>query len=296
VRQHIGALKSALAWAASRGLIEESPIKKVELPAIGRARQKRPRGRPTPVQVHALLETCWQADERGLNPNSKGRRAWLVPQYPLLWTLIRTGARRGELVAMIRDDYRPGEMLLRIREETTKTRRGRPIPLSVEDLAVLDRLLAIQDLRIPGRSPRDLLFLSPWGSRLSPRNITRWINSLMRTAGVAKFNDRGEVICLHSLRHWAADTLARHNLLAGQALLGHQSIKTTEGYLHEPDIGFLRQAMAMVPVPHVPTHPIEVSPQSEGRSPRAIKQTTLLVAQGVARPTGFEPVTPSLGN
>lgn len=130
VRQTVGALKTALGWAVKRGLIDRSPIDAVQLPAVGRARQKKPRARPTPAQVYALLESAWRADERGMNDTRPGQGRWIIPQYPLLWTLIRTGARRGELVAMIRDDYRREEMLMRIRAETAKTRRGRLIPLA----------------------------------------------------------------------------------------------------------------------------------------------------------------------
>jgi site-specific recombinase XerD len=72
----------------------------------------------------------------------------------------------------------------------------------------------------------------------------------------------------HQLRHAFADRVTRQaGLRASQALLGHASIQTTEGYLTKPSPDELVAAMAQVTLgaPGQPFgHPLVDRPQGPG--------------------------------
>ena len=242
VRGHVAALKTALAWAVEQEIIERSPLGKLRLPAIGRARQTRPRGRPDSEQIAALIGAASAQDHAAADG---------IPQLPLLWTMIRTGIRRGEAIAARRGDYDRRARVLRIRAESAKTKRGRVLPLEDEDCAAIDGAIAATDRLLGRQLDTAPLFRSRRGARLQPRNVSRWMDGLLRAAGVPKRNAAGEAICLHSLRHAAADSLAATNLRAAQLLLGHTTSRTTEGYLHSTDADYLRAAIQGLPRPDV---------------------------------------------
>jgi integrase len=53
------------------------------------------------------------------------------------------GLRREELCALRTEDLDPGQRMLRIRAETTKTRRERIVPYSVSTAALLHQYLLV---------------------------------------------------------------------------------------------------------------------------------------------------------
>lgn len=136
--------------------------------------------------------------------------------------------RREELCQLQSDDIDPAHRLLRIRAETTKSRRERILPYS----AVSGGLLRIYLRHRQGiASTRGPLFLSE-----SPRNysvpLTLWtwskvIRSIALRAGVPAFST-------HTLRHLCLTDLARMgwDLHEIAHLAGHQNLDTTKQYVH----------------------------------------------------------------
>jgi len=168
---------------------------------------------PTDAQWRALLEVA--AGE------SLRNRLMLALAYD-------AALRREELCLLATDDLDPAHRMLRIRAETTKTRRSRVVPYS----AVAGQLLA--RYLVHRRSitvSRGALFVSE-----SPRNradgVSPWtwskvVRSIADRAGLSQFST-------HTLRHLCLTDLARSDweLHAIATFAGHQRTQTTQRYIH----------------------------------------------------------------
>ena len=168
---------------------------------------------PTDAQWRAVLEVA--ADDPLRN------RLMLALAYD-------AALRREELCLLQTDDLDPAHRTLRVRAETTKTRRGRVVPYS----AVAGQLLAAYlTHRRTITTARGALFVSE-----SPRNraagVSPWtwskvVRSIAVRAGVDAFST-------HTLRHLCLTDLARSGWELHQiaTFAGHQSTQTTLRYIH----------------------------------------------------------------
>jgi len=138
------------------------------------------------------------------------------------------GLRREELCSVRTDDLDPSRRTLRVRAETTKSRRERVVPYSATTGALLQAYLL--ERRALSRA-RGLLFLS-----LSDRNraapITLWswskiVRRIALRADVPRFST-------HTLRHLCLTDLARAGweLHAIATFAGHRNPATTLQYIH----------------------------------------------------------------
>ncbi len=252
VRIDIVSLTTFVNWAIQTRKIERSPLAGLEKPRVGRAFQKRPRARYGNRQVELLLAHVLLEDTRRMRGELKGLQAWIIPQRPVLHTLVHTGVRMNELVMMIWGDlcHIDGEgWAIRVRAETTlKGKRDRYIPMTVADASVLEAYRQIQTENLTVRVSDDKpMFRSPLCAALNARNDYRMFEKWRQAVGIPKRNARGEIYCLHSFRHVSGDELAKSNLRAAQLMLGHASSKTTEHYLHDDDVSFVRTATEASP-------------------------------------------------
>jgi site-specific recombinase XerD len=138
------------------------------------------------------------------------------------------GLRREELCSVRTDDLDPSRRTVRIRAETTKSRRERVVPYSAATGVLLHAYLG--ERQALSRS-RGLLFLS-----LSDRNraapITLWswskvVRGIALRAGVPRFST-------HTLRHLCLTDLARAGweLHTIATFAGHRNPATTLQYIH----------------------------------------------------------------
>lgn len=151
------------------------------------------------------------------------------PRNRCMFTLAYDAAlRREELCQLRSDDIDPAHRMLRIRSETTKSRRERVLPYSSVSGELLRSYLQHRQ-RVS--STRGRLFLSE-----SPRNyaapITLWtwskvVRSIALRAEVPAFST-------HTLRHLCLTDLARANwdLHEIATLAGHRNLDTTRQYIH----------------------------------------------------------------
>ena len=138
----------------------------------------------------------------------------------LLMTSYSGGLRLGETLGLVPSDIDSGRMMIRI--EQGKGRKDRYVMLSK---TLLDSLReywkAFRPVRwlFEGRKP---------GEPLSPSTAEKVFTTAAGRAGIRKG------VSFHSLRHAFATHLLEGgtNILVIQALLGHQSLTTTQVYTH----------------------------------------------------------------
>ena len=136
--------------------------------------------------------------------------------------------RREELCALRTDDVDPGRRLLRVRAETTKTRRGRTVPYSAATGALLAEYLAHRGTLSRSRGP--LLLSESHRNKAEPLTLWTWSKVVRRVAlaaGVPRFST-------HTMRHLCLTDLARMGweLHTIATFAGHRSTDSTMRYIH----------------------------------------------------------------
>lgn len=179
------------------GLLDESPLKKIKFKRT--VTPRRPRIILSVDEVNQLLENAKSFSAEGL--------------YPYIATVAHTGARRGEVLNLDRNDIDFATGLIHIKK--SKNGRERFIRMS----PTLEKVLKE---RIQSKS--ESLFINEHGTKLgSDKELTRLINKFKAFFPMDK--DWG----CHAFRH----SFARNFLMQGrqmyqlQAILGHRSIDVT---------------------------------------------------------------------
>jgi integrase/recombinase XerD len=136
--------------------------------------------------------------------------------------------RREELCCLRTDDLDPGHRTLRVRAETTKTRRERVVPYSAPTGLLLADYLAHRAAISRARGP---LFLSESRRNYAePLSLWSWSKIVRRVAleaGVPRFST-------HTTRHLCLTDLARMGweVHAIATFAGHRSTDSTLRYIH----------------------------------------------------------------
>lgn len=153
-------------------------------------------------------------------------------------TLYGCGLRVSELVNLETSNLSPDEEYLMVTGKGNKQRLVPMSPVAVECIkAYMEGSRGINGVQ-PGEDR--FIFLNRRGKRLTRQMIFIIITRLAEAAGINK------TISPHTLRHSFATHLLEGgaNLRAIQAMLGHESIATTEIYIHI-DRSHLREEILM---------------------------------------------------
>ena len=216
VNMDIRSLKAAMQQAIAWGYLRENPFR-----AIKQIRQDK---QHTPAMDIADLQPLLEAteDER------------LKPLFEFAYL---TGFRRGEIIHLQWKDMDLDRGLLTAQSSEdyrVKHGKSRTIPLSPPVKSLIEKLERL-DLYV---------FTDKKGERFHEDYVTKSFKRAARNAGL------NESLKFHSLRATFASTLAENNvpLHKIQRLLGHSSIKTTEGYTQIPADG-LREAVETLTMP-----------------------------------------------
>jgi site-specific recombinase XerD len=213
-------------WMVEEGLRVDNPARQI----------RAPRGREPRVRRLALDEV--RAFLGATSGHTERRMAFLA---------TCAGLRCSELrLLQGRHFSRAGWIL--VSAEMAKGGRERWIPVMADLEPIVEDIRATggrEDFILPAtrwvQSDRGLVPVAERERPCDRKTIWRTIRRIGRRAGI------GTDVHPHQLRHAFADRVTRlAGLHAAQALLGHASIQTTEGYLSKPSPDELVAAMAKV--------------------------------------------------
>lgn len=205
----ISGIKSLYRYLMTEGHIEVNPTLLLESPRLGRKL-------PDVLTVEEIddMIACIDPDSHEAQRN----RA-------IIETLYGCGLRVSELCELKIDDINFDEGLMIVIGKGDKQRLVPMSPTSIDEIRLWlnDR----GDLPVK-RGEESILFLNRRGRRLTRVMIFYIVRDLAAAAGIRK------TISPHTLRHSFATHLLEGgaNLRAIQQMLGHESIATTELYLH----------------------------------------------------------------
>jgi len=179
-------LRTFFNWCVSEEEVKASPMAKMKAPTV----EEDPPVVLTEPQLARLYKVC------------AGRSFEDRRDQALLRLLADSGMRRGEIASLtVEDLHLDGEGLVLLRGETSKSRRGRIVPLSREALGALDRYLRVRHAH--PHAPLPWLWLGKRG-RLSDSGILQVVERRGRAAGVPGLHP-------HRFRH----TFAHRMLVRG---------------------------------------------------------------------------------
>lgn len=214
VVRYRASLSSFFAWCVREKLIASNPVTSVKVP---RTSEEVVEMAPFTEAELESAHVRWAAKDERL--------------ADILLVMGWVGPRWGEGRAFIVGDFMqvptPGLLVRRSAPEgvgvkATKGRRSRRVP-------VADRVLPIVQKLAKDKGPNDLLFTTNRGSRLHRSAVLRALD----------WEKTGHGRRLHDLRHTAACLWLARGVDPGtvQAWMGHESIATTNLYLHHLGTG-----------------------------------------------------------
>lgn len=214
----IAGLKSFFKFLKTEGYIDKNPAMLLESPRLGRHL-------PDVLTVEEIDAMIAEIDMS--KPEGQRNRA-------IIETLYGCGLRVSELVDLRISNIYADEGYVVVIGKGDKQRLVPISPVALDEITKY-----VEDVRagmVVKHGNEDILFLNRHGSKLTRVMIFYIIKNLCECAGIKKN------VSPHTLRHSFATHLLEGgaNLRAIQQMLGHESITTTEIYVHI-DRSFLRE-------------------------------------------------------
>lgn len=205
----LAGIKSFYRYAMAERLIESDPSHLLQGPVVRRHL-------PSVLsldEIDAMVAACDTDSAIGLRNRA------------IIETLYGSGLRVSELCALERAHLNFNEGYLLVSGKGSKQRM---VPVSTASMLAINKYLNAADAPAPQRGEEKYVFLNRRGRHLSRVMVFYIVRDLAASAGVTK------TISPHTLRHSFATHLLEGgaNLRAIQQMLGHESIGTTEIYLH----------------------------------------------------------------
>jgi integrase len=219
VNRYLARLRHIFNWAIGREYLDRTPFKRGS---------------------HSLIKLERENNRRQRRLSAKEETRVLEEATPLLRVLIilalDTGMRQGEMLDVTLADVDWAHQRIRLRSETTKSKKERWVPIATDRLREVLEWLRYDASGHP----------KPDTARLCSNEVgegvkyfrTAWEGALIR-AGIAPSPDVGaehpelsEPLRWHDLRHEYASRLVENGVPLSQVrdLMGHASIVTTERY------------------------------------------------------------------
>lgn len=206
----ISGLKGFFDYLIFENYRTDNPLEMVESPKIGRKL-------PDTLSIEEIDRLISAID---LGTDEGGRNRAIIE------TLYGCGLRVSELVNLKRSDLFLKEEMIKV---TGKGNKQRWVPLATHTASIIQYYLSYNRSNFPFIDDYDdTLFLNRRGKKLSRAMIFTLIRRLAASVGLNK------TISPHTFRHSFATHLLENgaDLRSIQLMLGHESITTTEIYLH----------------------------------------------------------------
>jgi len=218
----ISGFKSAMRYLKMEGIIEKNPARLLEGPRLGRHL-------PDVLTVDEIDAMLDAVDLE--SPTGRRNRA-------IIETMYGCGLRVSELcnLEISRIDFEHKFLIV-----SGKGNKERLVPMSDPSIEEIELYLREERPRLNIKAGEEnILFLNMRGHRLTRQMVFIFLRQLAEAAGIRK------TISPHTLRHSFATHLLEGgaNLRAIQQMLGHESISTTEIYLHL-DSGRIREEILL---------------------------------------------------
>jgi len=210
VARKLATLRSFYKFVVRRGYIDNNPVAPIRTP-------KQEKRLPKYLEVEEIERLFANCDTTTL----LGAR-----DRAILEMLYSTGIRVSELVALNIADMDLGTSVIHVRG---KGKKERVIPIGPGAVKAVIHYLDLRRAGLPStRQDPEALFINKHGQRLSTRSVRRKLDKYLLEAGLDLS------VSPHTLRHsFATHMLQRGaDLRSVQALLGHQSLSTTQIYTH----------------------------------------------------------------
>ena len=221
VARKISCLATFYKWAKRNNKVSEDPIYQIEKP-------KRPRRIPVWLEAEeqaALTKATRNYDDIPDNVFGRSRAFSMAvrQRYELLFELFqKSGLRISEALGLKVQHIRVVDGVAKHVRVIGKGNKERQVPLP----EAFGRVFA---LSLVGKTPDDYVFAKKPGGKPPGAHATRaYLKKLIEKAGIQK------KVTPHKLRHTYATRLLEKDvqLVDIQALLGHESIATTQIYTH----------------------------------------------------------------
>lgn len=206
----ISSLKNFFTYLLLEEYRKDNPMDLIEAPRLGRKL-------PDTLSIEEIDQLISAVDRS----TSHGER-----NHVILETLYACGLRVSELIALKISDLFFDEGVILV---TGKGDKQRYVPIGDVTIKIIELYMDQIRIHIPVKSEHtDTLFLNRRGRGLTRAMIFTIIQDLKRGAGIKK------KISPHTFRHSFATHLLENgaDLRSIQMMLGHESITTTEIYVH----------------------------------------------------------------
>ena len=206
----VSGLKSFFRYLRLEHIIDSDPMMLIETPRIG----KRLPEVLSVDEIDAMIAAIDLSQPQGLRNRA------------IIETLYGCGLRVTELCDLSLRNVNTAEGFVIVNGKGNKQRM---VPMSPIAASLIDNYVATDRAAVPARrGDEDIVFLNRRGGRLTRVMIFYIIRQLCELAGINK------TVSPHTLRHSFATHLLEGgaNLRAIQQMLGHESIATTQMYLH----------------------------------------------------------------
>jgi integrase/recombinase XerD len=221
------AINGMFKWLVAEGYVKTNPVDRIQAP-----RKKRvTRARLTKAEMRAIMDAC---------RNDRERRA--------IYLTACSGLRNREIRLLEgRHFARPG--FIWVSPDIGKGGRERWLPVSPDLQPVVEEIIrnvALDQLVLPSLrsfNPGVNTDMRPVrrARPLSPDGLIALISGIAERAGIA------QRITPHALRHYFGQTVTTQSgIHVARALLGHQSIQTTQIYAGEPSLDDLTRAVGEI--------------------------------------------------
>jgi integrase/recombinase XerC len=205
----LAAIRSFLQFCVKKKWIAENPAKVVA----------------TPKQEKLVPSFLSEEEMAGFLEVPPSKRPLDLRDKAILEVFYATGIRVSELVGINMEDVNFGERLIRVRG---KGKKERFVPFGRIAEERLKIYLKARPSCLKNEIGEKALFLNYQGGRITTRSVERMVDKYIHQTAMRR------KISPHSLRHsFASHLLSRGaDLRVIQELLGHESLGTTQKYLH----------------------------------------------------------------